>query len=82
MVPKKSNIPIKASVEAAATAPTSKSAHNAMKWVWMSPLVLRPQTKNVAARIQNAPLPEISLSTVSAPPTAGAGGGALPPLSP
>ena len=58
----KSNTPISASVEAAVTAPTSKSEHSAMKCVWIRPLVLRPQMKKVAARIQKAPEPTISPS--------------------
>src|ERR1700716_2333700 len=40
-----------------------KSPHKVTKWVWMSPLVLAPQTKNVPNRIQKLGTRATSLST-------------------
>ena len=79
IVPTKSNTPISASNEAAVTEAMPKSPQKAMKWVWMRPFVLRPQMKNVPARIQKVGLGATSPSTRNAAPKAGlvAGGGAM-----
>ena len=65
-MPKKSKMPIIASIEAAVTDATPKSAQSEMKWVWIRPLVLNPQMKKVPASTQNAPLPETSRKTRNA----------------
>ena len=80
----KSHNPMMASIEAAVTEATPKSAQSEMKWVWTSPLVLSPQTKKVPASTQKVRLPEASLSALSvAPKTGFAGAGGMGrPLSP
>ncbi|MNS75198.1 hypothetical protein D3C72_1087020 [compost metagenome] len=87
MVPTKSNAPIIASAEAAGTADMPKSAHRAMKWVWIRPLVDSPQIKNVPASSQKVCVRAASRSTTKGPRSvSGAGGpdgaGAVPGSSP
>ena len=56
------------------TAGMPKSLQNAMKCVWMSPFVERPQMKKVANNAQKAGWREASMSMAKAAPTA------LPPM--
>ena len=53
MVPTRSNAPIIASTEAAGTAPRPASPHSEMKWLWIRPLVDRPQMKKLPNSTQN-----------------------------
>src|SRR5476649_2269282 len=63
MVPTRSKAPIIASTEAAGTADKPASPHSEIKWVWIRPLVLKPQMKKVPNMIQNTRLPETLRST-------------------
>ena len=81
-MPTKSNAPIIARAEAASTSGMPKSAQSEMKCVWINPLVLSPQIKKVANRIQNveerAPSPNaLKACAMAGRRAGGAGGGAF-----
>ncbi|MNL43439.1 hypothetical protein D3C87_1659510 [compost metagenome] len=58
MVPKKSKMPITASVPAAVTAAIPKSPQMEIQCVWIRPLVESPQTKNVPKSTQKTGFPD------------------------
>jgi hypothetical protein len=84
----KSKMPIMASTLAAPTAGRPKSAQSGMKCVWISPLVLAPQMKKLANRIQNTRVRAASRNAVIGENSAAAkedvvaGGGAAGAVSP
>src|ERR1700704_585137 len=58
-------MPMAARTPAAPTAGIPKSAQSGMKCTWIKPLVLAPQMKNVANRIQNTRVRAASRSAAS-----------------